>query len=103
MHVTLVTIQVKPERIHEFIDATRRNHEASVREPGNLRFDVLQSAQNPASFVLYEAYASVADAARHKQTDHYAQWRDTVLPWMAEPRVGTQYLGLYPRGATAAL
>jgi autoinducer 2-degrading protein len=55
MHVTLVYVQVKPEHVDEFILATRANHEASVKESGNLRFDVLQTAANPAHFVLYEA------------------------------------------------
>lgn len=98
MHVTLVHVTVKPENIDEFIVATRRNHEASVREPGNRRFDVLQSADDPGQFVLYEAYASAEDAAAHKQTAHYLAWREAVADWMAEPRRGVGYTGLYPQG-----
>jgi autoinducer 2-degrading protein len=96
MHVTLVYIHVNPDRIEEFIAATRANHEASVREPGNRRFDVLQSAEDPARFVLYEAYASAADAAAHKNTRHYTAWRDRVADMMAEPRRGVPYTGLLP-------
>ena len=96
MHVTLVHVSVKPGHIHEFIEATRLNHEASVQESGNRRFDVLQSADDPASFILYEAYASTEDAAAHKQTAHYLTWRNTVADWMAEPRQGVTYKGLYP-------
>lgn len=98
MHVTLVHVQVKPDRIDDFIAATRLNHEASVREPGNCRFDVLQSPDNPALFILYEAYASAEDAAAHKQTAHYLAWRDIVAEWMAEPRQGVRYNGLFPQG-----
>ena len=86
MHVTLVHVSVKPAHIAEFIEATRRNHEASVQEPGNRRFDVLQSPDDPGQFVLYEAYASAEDAAAHKETAHYAKWRDTVEEMMAEAR-----------------
>jgi autoinducer 2-degrading protein len=96
MHVTLVHVVVKPESIAAFVAATRANHEASVREPGNLRFDVLQSPDEPNRFVLYEAYATAADAAAHKQTAHYAEWRDTVAPMMAEPRKGVPMRGLFP-------
>lgn len=96
MHVTLVHVQVKLEHIADFIEATRRNHEASVREAGNRRFDVLQSAEDPTRFVLYEAYASVADAAAHKQTAHYLAWRDEVAGWMVAPRQGVPYRGLFP-------
>jgi len=98
MHVTLVHIHVKPEHVAEFIEATRNNHQASVQEPGNLRFDVLQSAEDPTRFVLYEAYRDADAAAAHKQTAHYAAWRDTVTGWMAEPRRGVPYHGLMPSG-----
>ena len=98
MHVTLVHVQVKPDYIDDFIAATKSNHEASIREAGNRRFDVLQSPENPRQFVLYEAYVSAEDAAAHKQTAHYLAWRDTVADWMAEPRQGIRYEGLFPQG-----
>ncbi len=97
MHVTLVQVHVKPEHVNDFIEATRLNHEASVQEPGNLRFDVLQSTEDPTRFVLYEAYRSAEDAARHKETPHYLKWRESVADWMAEPRQGLPYQGLFPR------
>ena len=96
MHVTLVQVHVKSEYIEDFIRATQLNHEASVREPGNLRFDVLQSGEDPSRFVFYEAYRSAADAAAHKETAHYLAWRERVAAWMAEPRRGVQYAGLFP-------
>ena len=96
MHVTLVHVRVKPERLAEFIAMCRENHEASTREPGNRRFDILQRADDPTRFVLYEAYATKEEAAAHKATAHYARWRDTVADWMAEPRQGVPYVGLYP-------
>lgn len=96
MQVTIVHVHVKPEHVRDFIEACRLNHEASVQEPGNRRFDVLQSADDPARFVLYEAYASAVDAAKHKQTAHYLAWRNTVADWMAEPRQGVPYNGLFP-------
>ncbi len=96
MHVTLVQVRVKPDSVPAFIEATRANHEASVREPGNRRFDVLQSPDDPTRFVLYEAYATAADAAAHKQTAHYAAWRDAVAGMMAEPRLGEPMHGLFP-------
>lgn len=96
MQVTIVHITVKPDYIDDFIEASRLNHEFSVTEPGNRRFDVLQSADNPAQFVLYEAYKNAAEAAKHKETDHYKQWRETVAEWMAQPRQGVPYNGLFP-------
>lgn len=96
MHVTLVHVRVKPEAIDAFIAATRANHEASIQEAGNRRFDVLQSPDDPARFILYEAYASADDAAAHKATAHYLAWRDAVAELMAEPRRGETMNGLFP-------
>jgi len=96
MHVTIVQVQVKSEHVRDFVEASRLNHESSVREPGNRRFDILQSADDPTRFVLYEAYADAEAAAVHKTTPHYLQWRDTVASWMASPRQGVSYKGLFP-------
>ncbi len=96
MHVTLVHIHVLPDHVDEFLDAMRANHEASIREPGNARFDVLRSADDPTRFVIYEAYLDEAAARAHKETSHYLAWRDTVASWMAEPRHGDLYEGLLP-------
>ncbi len=97
MHVTLVHVYVKPESIEAFKEATRLNHEASIREPGNRRFDVLQDAEVAHKFVLYEAYASEADAKAHKKTEHYLAWRETVAEMMAQPRAGILHHGLFPK------
>jgi autoinducer 2-degrading protein len=102
MQVTIVHVHVRPERIEEFIEASRANHEASIREPGNLRFDVLQSPEDPTRFVLYEAYSDASAAKAHKETAHYLRWRDTVADWMAEPRQGIPYQGLYPKIGSSA-
>ena len=96
MLVTIVYIKVKSEYIEAFKEACRRNHEGSIREPGNFRFDVLQFTDDPTQFVLYESYKSQQDVDAHKQTDHYLAWRDTVADWMAETRRGVKYTGLYP-------
>ena len=96
MTVTIVHVEVKPEFIEDFIRVSSENHHQSVKEPGNLRFDVLQLAENPAKFALYEAYENDAAAAAHKETAHYLKWRETVADWMAEPRKGIKYKGLLP-------
>lgn len=97
MYVTLVHVQVKPDHIDDFIAATKLNHEASIQEAGNRRFDVLQSPDKPTEFILYEAYATAEYAAAHKETSHYLTWRDGVADWMAQPRQGVRYEGLFPK------
>ena len=102
MHVTFVHVRVLPDQLDAFLDATRANHEGSVLEPGNLRFDVLRDPADPAHFLVYEAYVDAAAAAAHKTTAHYLAWRDLVAPMMAEPRRGEPWDGLLPELATKA-
>ncbi len=91
MITTIVYVRVKPEHIEEFITATVKNHEQSVKEPGNLRFDVLQQQDDASAFAIYEAYESEEMALSHKKTPHYLEWREKVAGWMAEPRKGVKY------------
>lgn len=96
MIVTCVHVCVKPEHVRDFIEASKLNHAGSIAEPGNLRFDVLQSKEDPTRFLLYEAYESDEAAAEHKKTAHYLTWRNAVEPWMAKPREGIPYNGIAP-------
>jgi autoinducer 2-degrading protein len=96
MYVTIVHITVLPDHVDAFIQASTENHLASVKEPGNLRFDLLRNEDHPSSFILYEAYKDPLSAAAHKETPHYLKWRETVAPWMAEARKGVRYTGLAP-------
>ena len=96
MHVTLVHVFVKPQHIDGFVEACRLNHEGSTAEPGNRRFDILQDANSPTHFLLYEAYASEADAKAHKETAHYHAWREAVADMLAGPREAQPFVGLFP-------
>jgi (4S)-4-hydroxy-5-phosphonooxypentane-2,3-dione isomerase len=96
MFVTCVHVYVKPDHIEDFMAASLTNHQNSVNEAGNCRFDILQSQEDSSCFMLYEAYDSEADATAHKDTEHYKTWRATVEDWMAEPRKGVRYKGIAP-------
>jgi autoinducer 2-degrading protein len=91
-----VHVHVKPEAVNEFIAASRENHLEAVKEPGNLRFDFVQQADDPTRFLLYEAYESEETAAAHKNTPHYMRWRERVQDMMAEPRKGVKYIFIQP-------
>ncbi len=94
-----VHVQVKPECVEAFHVATLANASASVLEPGIARFDVGQQADDPTRFVLVEVYRSAAAPARHKETAHYATWRDTVAPMMAAPRTSVKFGNVFPEDA----
>ena len=100
MLIICVSIRVRPEQIDAFIAATLTNARASLLEPGVVRFDVAQQQDDASRFLLTEIYRTADDPTRHKATDHYAAWRDTVEPMMAEPRRSTKYHALLPDDAS---
>ena len=93
MRVVMVTVSVLPESVDDFRAATLANARASVREEGIARFDVIQAEDDPTRFLLIEAYRTPDAPAAHKETAHYATWRDTVAPMMAAPRRAEAFVG----------
>jgi autoinducer 2-degrading protein len=96
MLVVHVHVHVKPESVEAFRQATIANARQSIKEPGIARFDLIQQADDPTRFVLIEAYRTVDDPARHKETAHYQAWRDAVAGMMAEPRQSVKYGNVFP-------
>ena len=96
MFIVHVHVQVKPEFVEAFKEATLENGRNSVQEAGIARFDVIQQLDDPTRFVLVEVYRTPEDPARHKETAHYQTWRDTVAEMMAEPRSSVKYGNVFP-------
>jgi quinol monooxygenase YgiN len=96
MLIVHVFVHVQPGQVEAFKAATVENARHSLQEPGIARFDVVQQADDPTRFVLVEVYRTAEDPARHKETAHYAAWRDAVAPMMAEPRTSVKYANVFP-------
>jgi (4S)-4-hydroxy-5-phosphonooxypentane-2,3-dione isomerase len=96
MFIVHVNIRVKPEFLEPFKQATLADARASVQEPGVARFDVVQQSDDPTRFALVEVYRDVQANAAHKETKHYATWRDAVAPMMAEPRSSVKFANVFP-------
>lgn len=96
MFIVCVHAHVKAESVADFRQATIENARSSVQEPGILRFDVVEQQDDATRFVLMEAYRSPEAAAAHKETAHYAKWRDAVASMMAEPRTSVKYSAVFP-------
>jgi quinol monooxygenase YgiN len=96
MLVVQVHVHVKPDCVEAFKQASVANAVESLKEPGIARFDVLQQVDDPTRFILVEAYRTPEAPAAHKETAHYAAWRDAVANLMAEPRFSVKFTNLYP-------
>lgn len=96
MVIVHVFVHVKADQVEQFAAATAENARNSLQEPGIARFDVLQATDDPTRFVLVEVYRSPEAMLAHKETAHYALWRDTVADLMAEPRHSQKYDQVFP-------
>ncbi len=96
MLIVHVHVRVKPESVADFRQATIENARSSVQEPGIARFDVVQLQEDATRFVLIEVYRTREAPAAHRETAHYAKWRDMVAPMMAEPRQRMLYDAVFP-------
>ena len=96
MHIVHVRIEIKPGSEEAFIKATLENARNSVQEPGIARFDFLRESSEPTRFALLEVYRDPEAALSHKETAHYAVWRDAVAEMMATPRARVEYQNLFP-------
>ena len=96
MYIVQVFVHVKPECLDKFLAATEDNASNSRQEPGVVRFDVIQQLDDPARIGLIEVYRSTEDFEKHKETAHYARWRDTVTDMMAETRYSHKYRNVSP-------
>ena len=79
MVVVLVRCHVKPGCEEAFAAASVENAAASNKEAGVLRFDFYRE-EGPKA---------------HKASAHYARWRDTVEPLLAEERTRERLEGVY--------
>jgi quinol monooxygenase YgiN len=96
MLIVHVHVQVKPGSVDAFVRASAENARQSLKEPGIARFDVVQQRDDPTRFVLVEVYLTDEAPAAHKETAHYAAWRDAVAPMMAVPRQSVKFSPVFP-------
>jgi quinol monooxygenase YgiN/quercetin dioxygenase-like cupin family protein len=80
----VVRLRVKPDAREAFLAAVRENAAASIREPGCLRFDVLQDTDDPDRFAFYELYRDAAAFEDHRSTSHFRRWREAAAACVDE-------------------
>ena len=73
MVIVHVFIKIKPDMIEPFKSATLKNAQNSIKEPGILRFDFVQQADDPLCFLLVEVYKDTNAVMLHKETSHYSE------------------------------
>jgi autoinducer 2-degrading protein len=92
----IVRLDVKPEHVDDFLKLVTFNASESRNEPGNLRFDVVRSVDNPTLFRLYEVYRDDDAVRAHQATPHYAKWRAEIEGLLITPRISEKFTSILP-------
>jgi quinol monooxygenase YgiN len=80
--------RVRPEYADQWAELTSTFTEAVRAEPGCLWFDWSRSLDDPAEYVLIEAFRDNEAGAAHVQSEHFQQARRDLPPLLVEtPRV----------------
>jgi autoinducer 2-degrading protein len=96
MRMVIVSLEVRPERVDDFLKLVTYNASESRKEPGNLRFDVVRAVAGPTRYSLYEVYTDDAAVQAHQATPHYARWRAELEPLLTAPRVSEKFESVFP-------
>lgn len=96
MIIVHISVHVKSDKVEDFKEVTLKNARNSIQEPGIVRFDIIQQEDDPTRFLLEEIYSNSDAIAKHKETIHYAEWRDAAEPLMSEPRKKITYIKIFP-------
>ena len=70
----VVSLEIRPDRVKDFLAAINIDCEGSRLEPGCLRFDVIRDLENPCKFQLYEVYRDADAEAYHREQAHFKAW-----------------------------
>ena len=86
MYGAIVKLVTQADRTSEVLDFLRWDAEvAKTQEPGTLRFDVWQRADEANVVYLYEAYVDRAAFEAHQANDPFKRFIEEIVPNLAEP------------------
>ena len=82
MYIIIAQTQIKEGFKERFITGITENASGAVRdEPGCLRFDVIQDANDNNKIWVYEVYKDEAAFQAHTQAPHYLKFREASADW----------------------
>lgn len=88
MYFIVVKFQTKPEYTEQFMDLVGPFTSSTRQEPGNLWFDWSRSVEDPAEFILVEAFLDDDAAGTHVNSDHFKAGLDAMRPALvATPKI----------------
>ena len=100
MYAIFVTVKVKPDKRQQFLEVIEHDTIASERdEPGCMRFNVLQDADDENTYYFYEVYKDETAFQAHTQTPHLQAWRAAAAEVLVAPSTRITTRSVFPRDA----
>ena len=96
MVVLVVRMEAKADKLDALLALASYNATESRNEAGNVRFDLLQSNENPTRLALYEVYRDEEALRTHRATPHFARWSSEVGDLLIAPRIGEKFVSVLP-------
>jgi quinol monooxygenase YgiN len=87
-------IEVMPPSQGEAVALLKQYREASRKDAGNMRLEVLQQSGRPDHFALVEMWQDQKAFEAHGMAAHTAQWRDKLQPLRVSPQDERVHKGL---------
>jgi quinol monooxygenase YgiN len=88
MYFIVVKFKTKPEYTEQFMDLVGPFTAGTRQEPGNLWFDWSRSVEDPAEFILVEAFLDDDAAGAHVNSGHFKAGLDAMRPaLLATPKI----------------
>ena len=69
------------ECLPEYLENVKQHARNSASEPGCIRYEVLQDADDPGVISLYEVFEDEAAFKAHQAAEHYKWWMELSRGW----------------------
>ncbi|MBE0690994.1 MAG: antibiotic biosynthesis monooxygenase [Anaerolineae bacterium] len=79
-----ILVKVKADKLDEFMQVALLDARESVKEEGNLRFEIYSREDNPTELLVFEIYRSQEALEAHRQTEQIKAWRSAVAAYTEE-------------------
>lgn len=96
MNTWIVSLSVKPAQVKEFVAASLKFADDVAQEAGLVSFAVLQQADDPGGFAVFEAYHDDEARAVHLASAHHRAWQAAIAPLLTRPPAAHPYHPIFP-------
>jgi quinol monooxygenase YgiN len=81
MYTVILFTKVLPQHVEDYITNMRVCAEATNRETGCIRYEVMQDVADPTLMCLYQIFEDEDAYQAHQDAEHHRVWIEKSGPW----------------------